>query len=213
MDSKEYQKLIEKSEAVLKQLTRAMEEQKAKFIEAALPFAQEWCKSTVERKITTNAKRTEELSGEQLKEMKEELTSLLQSLHGFLYDKFKEDSLWPHLSGLTEDLFNKSGISTYDIPRKVRERISHAFRPVFGFAAGNLLLKYGYLKVGQDSEWKSGQREKTEYGYAFDLSTECNAPLMAYEELLKQYIQETECLAKNKKGKQEAEAKERWDKA
>jgi hypothetical protein len=92
--------------------------------------------------------------------------------------------------------------------------IIESLRQILGYL-GDLLLKYGYIKVGKYSDWKMSDDEKFTFKGRFECTHEMKISLKNYLEMDKElagFISELKSIEKQKEeAESEEEAKEIWN--
>ena len=80
---------------------------------------------------------------------------------------------------------------------------------------GDLLLKYGYIKIGKYSDWKMSNEEKFTYNGSIECTDEMKTSLKNYLEMdkeLARFIIELNSIEKQKEeAENEGEAEEIWN--
>lgn len=207
----EYEKEMEVLKTKIENTANLLENQSSALVDKSIEFLKDRIKYEIESCVKNNPARTKELAENgQLKDMKDDMNQLLEEVSQKTIAAMSEDKVFIHRS-IQQDR-NKS---TYEYKGIIEKKYKEAYQIVVGFA-GEILNKYGYIKVGNDynscSTWKyiSGSGGKIKYGYSFDMrqieddwKKYTDSLMSYYEDLLKYYS-----LIKSK---EESEAMNLWD--
>lgn len=209
---------VQRTEEEIRQLVPLMEEQATAFRQAAVSFARDWMRQTVEASVQANHERARKVEEQTLRSLKarlsEELDNAASNVEGILGD----ESLWSHRA-------------VTDV-RKVGERfrygpgstglhsareISEAVRRVISFI-GVPLVESGFAETDRGatgrSDWRVNERggpPRLLYSFGFEESPEMRSALHGYAKLHHQLASACDQLAKLVDEKNRVEAKNLWD--
>lgn len=166
----EYTKEIEELNKQNKKTYDLLEGQATILLEKSIELLKERIKYQIDSCVKNNANHTKELAEQgKLKEMKEAMNQLLEEVPQHTTLAMSADKVFIHRT-ISPDK-NKRPHEYVSI---VEGRYGEAYGLIVGLA-GEILNRYGYIKVGNDynnrSEWQyiSGSGGKIKYGYSFDI--------------------------------------------
>jgi len=165
----EYTKEIKEFGNKNKQSYEQLEKLSSDLIKKSIEFIKEETKNKIENCVKNNPEQTKKLNSEdKLKELKDSMNKLLARISEDIIFDMSEDKVFIHRSYKLN-----SKVSSYEYGRIIRDRYIEVYQKLVGLA-GEILNKFGYIKVSNDynghSEWQyiSGSGGKIKYGYGFD---------------------------------------------
>ena len=172
-------------------------------------FIKEKFQVDIETNVKTKTEITKKLGIEKLKELKKDLSELIERIPS-LVDGIIKDDVWLHknysLKGTDE--FNQK----YNIKSRFNASIKNILRELYGHE-GIILFKYEYANI-KDSEWeKPYNSDIPKYKYGFSLSKQLEESITIYINLLEQLHDIVVKLDKVKNQKEQQEAIDLWDQA
>lgn len=189
MDISEFENEIEKITAETAVLKDEAEAAAQMVVDKIGGFLVEWARKRVEDEVTLKPELTKRLGPIRLKKMKEELDLITKSMPSETKEEFKKSSYWPHRE---KDVNSTSRDRLYDNLDKGIELLTGK--------AQSLLISFGFMR---------DTRERLHITWADPLKTQVGDYVRLYEKLLAN----AKKLAELKKEKEEAEARDLWDKA
>lgn len=166
----EYEKEIEELNAKDECTVATLENQSKILLDKSIEFLKDRIKYEIESRVKNNSARTKELAEQgQLKDMKDSMNQLLEEVGQHTTAAMSGDKVFIHRT-IKPDKTKRS----YEYKGFVEKKYKDAYGVLIGLA-GDILNKYGYIKVANDynghSEWKyiSGSGGKIKYGYGFDM--------------------------------------------
>ena len=167
----EYTKEIEELDKQNKDAYGLLEEQATILLEKSKELLKERIKYQIDSCVKNNAGHTKELADQgKLKEMKDLMNQLLEEVPQHTTIAMSQDKVFIHRT-----LKPDRNRSSYEYKTLVENKYREAYGIIVGLA-GELLNKFGYIKVGYDysrgSEWQyiSGSGSKIRYCYNIDTS-------------------------------------------
>jgi hypothetical protein len=182
-----------------------------KFLDAATTFLCDWSREKVEREVTSNPELTKQLGKEGLGRLKSELGQLIGEMPEHVQSHLNQDQLWLHRGEIPQG--QRYSLSPYDFhgyrpPDKLNDQV----RILLGYA-GALLVKFGFAKYDDNSDWKLIAGAVPKYRFGVDWSADLKSTAVAYSDIYKRLLQLAEKLETTKREKAESEAKHLWDEA
>lgn len=207
----EYTKEIEELNEQNRDTFGLLEEQAIILLEKSKELLKERIKYQIDSCVKNNAGHTKELADQgKLKEMKDLMNQLLEEVPQHTTIAMSQDKVFIHRT-LKPDRNRSSYEYKYVVESKYRE----TYRIVVGLA-GELLNKFGYIKVGNDynghSEWQyiSGSGGKIKYGYSIDISM-VEKDWKKYNEKLEEYVSDLLKYQSLVEEKEKTEAMNLWE--
>ena len=207
----EYTKEIEELKLKNRNTFDSLEEQATILLEKSIELLKDRIKYEVEYNVKNNPVHTKELAEQgKLKEMKEAMNQLLEEVSQHTTIAMSQDKVFIHRT-LKPDRNKHS----YEYKSLVEGKYKEAYRIIIGLA-GELLNKFGYIKVGNDynghSEWKyiSGSGGKIKYGYSINISM-VEDDWKKYNDKLEKFVDGLMKYQSLTDGKEETEAMNLWE--
>ena len=184
----EYTKEIEELNKQNKNTYDLLEGQATILLEKSIDLLKERIKFEIDGCVKSNAVRTKELAEQgKLKEMKEAMNQLLEEVPQHITIAMSQDKVFIHRT-----LKPDKGKHSYEYKSLVEGKYREAYGIIVGLA-GELLNKFGYIKVGNGysgySQWQyiSGSRDKIKYGYSVDIKM-VEDDWKKYNDILEKYV-------------------------
>lgn len=199
----DYDAEIGRHEATLRDLDAQLEGGAAERVRKELaPFAEATIRKAVDHEITKNTERTAELTDSELSTMKGELGDVVSGLPARIAEHFTP----------MEPFFATSHASAFKDPfRRAGAEFEKRLQVVIG-PIGVVLQKYGYLKVARGSVFQpdpSGVRS----ALLLDPPSTVQAAIQNYLDLVERKRAMTGEVTSLRTQKEQASAKDRWDRA
>ncbi|NFF75889.1 hypothetical protein [Clostridium sporogenes] len=211
----------------LEQKIKTCENEYDNFIKIAQPIKEEcinaiidemknFCKKTIENKVKSEVKITNELGIENLRKLKNSMNEILKQMDSEKEDLINNKEIWL----INENWFSNLDLTKgdrfgmkYNNQRNISYNISKTMRKLTG-NIGNLLNKYNYISVGKGN-WKL-ENENIVYGFSW-VDEKPNIKLKEkqkeYENLFEKTFKKYEEIYELKKELEETKALFLWEQA
>lgn len=207
----EYTMEIEELNKQNKNTYDLLEEQAIILLEKSKELLKERIKYQIDSCVQNKAGHTKELAEQgKLREMKEAMNQLIEEVPHHTTIAMGGDKVFIHRT--LEPDRNKS---SYEYKTIVESKYREAYKIIVGLA-GEILNKFGYIKVGNDynghSEWQyiSGSGSKIKYGYNIDTEM-VGDDWKKYNDNLGKYVGDLMKYQLLIKKKEETEAMDLWE--
>ncbi|EKS4345143.1 hypothetical protein QB607_003147 [Clostridium botulinum] len=189
---------------------------KEEYINAIIDEMKNFCKKTIENKVKSEVKITNELGIENLRKLKNSMNEILKQMDSEKENLINNKEIWL----INKDWFGNLDFTKgdrfgmkYNNQRKISNNISKTMKKLTG-NIGNLLNKYNYISI-EKGNWKL-ENENIVYGFSW-VDEKPNIKLKEkqkeYENLFEKTFKKYEQIYELKKELEETKALYLWEQA
>ena len=213
MDKSEYDGKIEDLTSKIDNTRQKMAPVLITFLNETEIYVTKFYKDTIKEYVVSHPDITKEYGKEGIRDLKYECRELIKLIPEIVEMHLGTDKFWSHkcpINDLKKECKVYPAFSTHYNISDSNKRIIESLRHILGYL-GDLLLKYGYIKIGKYSEWKISEDDEFKYKGSIECTPEMKTSLKTYLEMDKELaglINEVKAIEKQKKeaeGKDEAE--------
>jgi hypothetical protein len=217
MDTSVYDEKIEDLILKIDNIRQKMAPVLVTFLNETKIFVTNFYKDTIKEYVISNPDITKDYGSEGISDLKYECRKLIEMIPEMIEIYIGNEKFWSHkcpINDLKKECKVYPAFSTHYNKLDSNRSIIKSLRQILGYV-GDLLLKYGYIKIGKYSDWKMSSDEKFTYNGSIECSDEMKDSLKNYLEMDKKlagFISEINFIEKQKEeAKNECEAEEIWD--
>ena len=149
------------------------------------------------------------LGPEKMEELKGEFSEFLNNLPDYTNRRLDDAQIWLHRVEIPDQAISDMTYS-YQLEKKSYNTMDQAIRELIGLA-GSLLIKYGFVEVGRDYEWKMTPAGIPQYvndlpSRGMDHYKALENLMNQYKDILVEYVFAVQNLRKAEEGKRSAGA-------
>lgn len=209
MDTSTYDANIRQAEQEREAIYAQLERLVAEYVSASTAFFQKEFQSKIEDAISNRPKVSQELGVEKLRQLKAELKATIEEIPHVVSEYMDRDELWVHRSTPLEAVTRELGIH-FKVEGK--HKADEQGRPIMG-EVGQLLVKYGFDKIGESGSWEDLGNSKLSYKYWVPLREEMVGITKRYTDVFEKYVAAQLKVVQLKLAKEQAIAKDLWNQA
>jgi len=217
MDTSEYDAKIEDLIVRIDNTRQKMAPVLVTFLNETKIFVTNFYKDTIKEYVISNPDITKEYGIEGIRDLKYECRELIKMIPEMVEIYIGNEKFWSHkcpINDLKKECKVYPAFSTHYNKLDSNKSIIESLRQILGYV-GDLLLKYGYIKIGKYSDWEMSNEEKFTYKGSFECTDEMKTLLKNYLEMDKElagFINELNSIEKEKEeAENEGEAEEIWN--
>jgi hypothetical protein len=217
MDTSGYDAKIEDLTVRINNTRQEMAPVLVTFLNETKIFVTNFYKDTIKEYVISNPDITKEYGKEGIRDLKYECRELIKMIPEMVEIYIGNKKFWSHkcpINDLKKECKVYPAFSTHYNKLDSNKSIIESLRQILGYV-GDLLLKYGYIKIGKYSDWEMSNEEKFTYKGSFECTDEMKTLLKNYLEMDKElagFINELNSIEKEKEeAENEGEAEEIWN--
>ena len=217
METSEYDAKIEDLTVRIDDTRQKMAPVLATFLNETKIFVTNFYKDTIKEYVISNPDITKYYGIEGIRDLKYECRELIKMIPEMVEIYIGNEKFWSHkcpINDLKKECKVYPAFSTHYNKLDSNKSIIESLRQILGYL-GDLLLKYGYIKIGKYSDWKMSNEEKFTYNGSIECTAEMKTSLKNYLEMdkeLARFIIELNSIEKQKlEAENEDEAEEIWN--
>ncbi|RLD02345.1 MAG: hypothetical protein DRI46_00880 [Chloroflexi bacterium] len=214
MNSTDYDRIIAQERKVLVSINEQGEKFIPEFKRITTSYIRELSIKLIKGYYTHRPEVTRNLGAEKLEEMKRELKEILDTLPEQTSKRLDDSQIWLHRVGIPDHAISDMTYS-YQFEKRSNRSMDQAIRDLIGLV-GSVLIKYGYIEIGKDFEWKLTPGGIPQF--ADDLPSKgldhykaLSKLIEQYKNILVEYVYAIQNLRKAEQAKKSAQADGLWD--
>jgi hypothetical protein len=152
MISTDYDRIIAQERKVLVSINEHGEKLISEFTRIASLYVREFSIYLMKGYYTNRPEVARNLGPNKLAELKREFKGFIDNLPEHTRKRLDDSQIWLHRFQIPDGAISDMTYS-YQLSQKANRSMDQAIRDLIGMA-GSLLIKYGFIEVGVDYEWK-----------------------------------------------------------
>jgi hypothetical protein len=206
MSSTDYDRIIAQERKALISIKEQGEKLIPEFKKTAASYVRELSINLMKSYLTHRPEVARNLGAKKTEAMKAEFEGILASLPAQASQRLDDSLIWLHRMTIPDRAISDMQYS-YQFERKANKALDQAIRDLIGLV-GSMLVKYGFIEVGKDYNWKISPGDIPHY--ANDLPSRgmqhhkaLSSLMEQYKDLLIEYVYAFQNLRKAEKASKE----------
>ena len=209
MSSSDYDRIIAQERKVLVSINEHGEKFISEFKRISALYLREISIYLMRGYYTHRPEAASNLDPQKLEEMKGEFKGLLDSLPEHTNKRLDDNQIWLHRVEIPDHAISDMTYS-YQLEKRSFKYMDQAIRDLIGLV-GSLLIKYGFIEVGEDYEWNMTPGGMAQYtndlpSKGMEHHKAFNKLMTQYKDILVEYVYAIQNLRKAEQAKKSAQA-------
>lgn len=208
MSSTDYDRIIAQERKVLASIKEQGERIAADFIRVTASYIREFSIFLMKGYYSNRPEVARNLGPEKVEELKGEFTTFLDTLPEYTHKRLDDSQIWLHRVEIPDQALTDMTYS-YQLEKKSYNAMDRAVRELIGLA-GSLLIKYGFVEIEKDYEWKMTPGGIPRYdsdlpSRGMDHYRAFNTLMNQYKDILIEYVYAIQNIRKAEQAKRSAQ--------
>ncbi len=208
MSSTDYDRIIAQERKVLASIKEHGERIAADFKRVTASYIREFSIFLMKGYYSNRPEVARNLGPEKVEELKGEFTKFLDTLPEYTSKRLDDSQIWLHRVEIPDQALTDMTYS-YQLEKKSYNAMDRAVRELIGLA-GSLLIKYGFVEIGLDYEWKMTPGGIPQYdsdlpSRGMDHYKAFNSLMNQYKDILIEYVYAIQNIRKAEQAKRSAQ--------